>query len=624
MAPRPFLILNRPGREPPENGGHPLARPVSLLDDLRRLRERLVDLEQREADTLASIASPYQESARNLLHFIAFHQSNHPGLISALRERGLSSLEGCDGHLAASLGAVIQVLERLDGEPPGPGPVPDGPSLRQARELRQRHGQALFGPAAEGGSPVIMVTLPAEAADHPAWIAELVEAGMGLARINCAHDTPAVWRRCIENVRLANRATGRSCRVAMDLAGPKLRTGPLPEAVGVVEGRPHRDRFGRLLQPARLLARSAESAQPRPEETVLPVLPEGWQGLEPGQRLRGRDASGRWRDLKVLEVGPWGMRLSSQQRCRFIAGQRFVQEGGEGYLVVAPLPPVPGERVLRVGDLLRLTADATDAADAIPCSCPEIFPSVRVGEPVVFDDGRIHGRIEAAHADGLLVRIIAARPRGSRLRADKGINLPESDIVIPALTAKDLEDLDFAAAHADILSYSFVHQRSDIDALHQQWARRGHGGLPLVLKIETRQAFLALPRLLLAAMAHPAPLGVMIARGDLAIECGWEALAEIQEEILHICAAAHVPCIWATQVLDSMVRHGTPTRAEITDAAMGARADALMLNKGPNLTATVQTLRGILEGMETLLPNHGRHRDQWRSCLAFSRDSDPG
>jgi len=600
--------------------------PVSLLEDLWRLREHLGAMEQREAATLASIAPLYRESARNLLHFIGFHQSNHPGLVTALREQGLSSLEGCDGHLAASLGAVIGVLERLEGLPASADPLfLEGPSHRRSLELRQRHSQALLGPSAQHDSRVIMVTLPAEAADQPALIAELVQAGMGMARINCAHDTPSIWRRCIENVQLANRATGRSCRIAMDLAGPKLRTGWLPMAEGVVDGRPRRDRFGRLLQPARLLARPADvqpvatgGTEPALEETLLPVLPEGWQTLEPGQRLRGRDASGRWRELQVVEVGPNGVRLSSHQRCRFKAGLRFVQEGGEGYLVVAPLPAVPGERLLRVGDPLRLTAAVTDAADAIPCSCAEMFGSVRVGEPVVFDDGRIRGRVEAVRPEELLVRITAARPRGSRLRADKGINLPESALSIPALSAKDLEDLEFAAAHADIISYSFVHRVADIEALHQQRARQGCDHLALVLKIETRQAVLQLPRLLLAAMAHPAPLGVMIARGDLAMECGWEALAGIQEEILHLCAAAHVPCIWATQVLDSMVRHGTPTRAEITDAAMGARAEALMLNKGPNLTATVQTLQAILDTMEPLLPEHSRHQDQWRSCVAFA------
>ncbi len=583
-------------------------------------------MERQEALALASLAPAYRLSALNLLHAIAFHRSNHPGLVTALRERGLSSLEGCDAHLAASLGAVIHALEHLSDEPPHPGPQLGGPSHRQSLDLQRAHSQALFGPSADLGTRVIMVTLPAEAAHHPTLINELVEAGMGIARINCAHDGPAVWRRCIEHVRQANQATGLSCRVAMDLAGPKLRTGALPPAPGVVDGRPLRDRYGRLLAPARLWARPVASSGravglagdgPSPE-TLLPILEEGWAHLEPGHRLRGRDASGRLRELQVMEAGSNGLRLSSPQRCRFTAGLRFAQEGGEGYVEVAPLPAIPGERLLRVGDRLRLTASPTEAADAIPCSCPDVFPSLKVGEPVVFDEGRIRGVIEAVCPEEVVVAISEARQRGARLRADKGINLPASALSIPALTAKDLRDLDFAAAHADILNYSFVHNEADLEALHQHLARHGRSEIAVVLKIETRRAFLNLPRLLLAAMRHPAPVGVMIARGDLAIECGWEDLAEIQEEILHLCAAAHVPCIWATQVLDSMVRHGTPTRAEITDAAMGARAEALMLNKGPNITATVQTLHTIAACMETLLPEHGRHQDQWLSCLAFA------
>ncbi len=597
---------------------------MSLLAELRRLQDDLVAMERQEAHTLASIAPAYRLSACNLLHFIAFHRSNHPGLVTSLRERGLSSLEGCDGHLAASLGAVIRVLEQLEGQAPQALPLPGGPSHRQSLELQRSRSQALFGPSAQLGSRVIMVTLPTEAAEHPTLIAELVEAGMGIARINCAHDDPAIWERCIAKVRRANQATGRSCRVAMDLAGPKLRTGPLPQAPGVVDGRPRRDRYGRLLSPARLLAVPVSLSSPlppggggAPEDTVLPILEGGWTQLEPGHRLRGRDGSGRFRELQVMEVGPAGLRLSCQQRCRFTAGLRFVQEGGEGVLVVAPLPPIPGERLLLVGDRLRLTAGPTEAADAIPCSCPEVFSCLRVGEPVVFDEGRIRGVIETVGPEEVVVVISEARPRGSRLRADRGINLPESVLSLSALTAKDLQDLEFAASHADIINYSFVHDAADLDALHQHLARQGREQCALVLKIETRRAFLNLPRLLLSAMRRGAPFGVMIARGDLAIECGWEDLAEIQEEILHLCSAAHVPSIWATQVLDSMVRHGTPTRAEITDAAMGARAEALMLNKGPNITATLQTLHTIAACMETLLPEHGRHQDQWLSCLAF-------
>jgi pyruvate kinase len=94
------------------------------------------------------------------------------------------------------------------------------------------------------------------------------------------------------------------------------------------------------------------------------------------------------------------------------------------------------------------------------------------------------------------------------------------------------------------------------------------------------------------------PVGVMIARGDLAVEAGFERLAELQEEILWLCEAAHVPVIWATQVLDQMARTGTATRAEVTDAAMSVRAECVMLNKGPCVTEALTALVDILRRME--------------------------
>jgi pyruvate kinase len=90
----------------------------------------------------------------------------------------------------------------------------------------------------------------------------------------------------------------------------------------------------------------------------------------------------------------------------------------------------------------------------------------------------------------------------------------------------------------------------------------------------------------------------MIARGDLAIECGYERMAEVQEEILWICEAAHMPVIWATQVLESLAKTGQPSRAEISDAAMGGRAECVMLNKGPHIVAAVAALDDILHRMQ--------------------------
>jgi pyruvate kinase len=90
----------------------------------------------------------------------------------------------------------------------------------------------------------------------------------------------------------------------------------------------------------------------------------------------------------------------------------------------------------------------------------------------------------------------------------------------------------------------------------------------------------------------------MIARGDLAVEAGFERLAEVQEEILWFCEAAHVPVIWATQVLEHLAKDGRPSRAEVTDAAMAVRAEAVMLNKGPHVPDAVRALDGILVRME--------------------------
>ena len=121
--------------------------------------------------------------------------------------------------------------------------------------------------------------------------------------------------------------------------------------------------------------------------------------------------------------------------------------------------------------------------------------------------------------------------------------------------------------------------------------------LDILLKIETVAAFDALPDILLELMKW-ADVGVMIARGDLAVEAGFERLAEVQEEILWLCEAAHVPVIWATQVLDTLARTGRPSRAEVTDAAMAQRAECVMLNKGPFINEAISMLADILGRMQ--------------------------
>jgi pyruvate kinase len=117
-----------------------------------------------------------------------------------------------------------------------------------------------------------------------------------------------------------------------------------------------------------------------------------------------------------------------------------------------------------------------------------------------------------------------------------------------------------------------------------------------VLKIETGLAVKNLPRLIVQG-AGDRPLGVMIARG-LAVEIGFPRLSEIQEEILWVWEAAHVPVIWATEVSASLVADGRPSRAETTDAAMAQRTECLVLNKGPHLAEAVAVMADVLRRMD--------------------------
>ena len=237
-------------------------------------------------------------------------------------------------------------------------------------------------------------------------------------------------------------------------------------------------------------------------------------------------------------------------------------------------------------------------AASIACSLPEVFHTVQPGERILIDDGRIGGVIRSVSKNKLVVEITQAREGGEKLLANKGINLPDSQLELNGLTAQDIEHLEFIVQHADMVGLSFVRNPADIKLLQKHLKRLDAEKLGIVLKIETRAAFKKLPGLMFTLL-HSPTVGVMIARGDLAVECGYERLAELQEEILWLAEAAHLPVIWATQVLEGLSKSGKPSRAEITDAAMGVRAECVMLNKGPHIIEAIQSLNDILHRMQS-------------------------
>jgi pyruvate kinase len=439
---------------------------------------------------------------------------------------------------------------------------------------------------------------------------------MDCARINCAHDDPDTWAAIRRNIARACDETGRQCRVLMDLAGPKLRTGPIEPGPPVVRWRPRRDVCGRVVTPARIWLTPYESPRPPAEAAavVLPVRASWIAALVPGDEVSLIDARDAQRTLRIGARGNGGVWAESDQTAYIIPGTPLLRvtraEDGERTTHVADIPATAQTLLLAPGDTLILTRHEAPGRPAvrtagglvlepavIGVTLGAVFDDVKTGQNIWFDDGRIGGEITRVSPERLEVTITRADVSGSKLGADKGINLPDTNLTLPSLTSKDLEDLRFIAAQADIVGYSFVRTDADVRELQSQLAALGRPDLPLILKIETRRAFDNLPGLLLAAM-RSTTAGVMIARGDLAVECGYERLAEAQEEILWMAEASHTPVIWATQVLERLAKDGIPSRAEITDAAMGERAECVMLNKGPHILTAVRALDDILTRMQ--------------------------
>jgi pyruvate kinase len=347
---------------------------------------------------------------------------------------------------------------------------------------------------------------------------------------------------------------------------------------------------------------------------VIPVARECIEYADVGDALRFKDTRGKKRTFRVVKKDAKGMVAETHKGAYVVTGARLKlvrQESGETLSYrVGVLPSIEQPLLLRPGDTLILDsadipgAPAREDADGnvtdvahISCRQPQVFEFVAAGDPIWFNDGKIAGIIRSNSNDRLEIEIKKAKPTGSRLRGDRGINFPKSDIRLAGITLADVANLDFVINHADAACLSFVRKPEDIELLREELCKHSAMQLGVIIKIETEQAIRNLPELLLTAM-RSYPAAVMIARGDLAVECGWERLAELQEEILWLCEAAQLPVIWATEVLEHAAKKGRPSRAEITDAAMSQRADCVMLNKGPHILPAIRMLDNILRRMQ--------------------------
>jgi pyruvate kinase len=466
--------------------------PERVSQQLQSIIQKMLLAEKKYASLLADLHPHFKVSGINLLHYLVLRSTELRDIQEYLHREGLSSLTNSEGHTLHQLQKVLHWLTRSAGT--------EAPALCTSEEgnhQRSLHTENLLGAFPVQDRPHIMVTFSSELMQDRKLVEDMLNEGMTVARINCAHDAPDVWLNMIRVLRSAVAKTGKNCKVYMDLAGPKIRI------------------------------------------------------------------------------------RSIQNKKRELVEQLAVEEGMALLLNYAEEDKAANKKKKRKLNTLYVEPR-------------EILTIVKPGEHIFFDDGKFEARVDAWEEGKVRVEIVRISTKKPILKPQKGINLPDSDVTIPPLTEEDLANIPFICEHADMVGYSFVNSPSDVDKLRAELKRFSAQREPdIILKIERLSAVRNLPALLMNGMQN-AGLGVMIARGDLAVEIGFERLSEIQEEILWICEAAHVPVIWATQVLETLNKTGYATRSEITDAAMGVRAECVMLNKGPFIVKTIKTLDDIL------------------------------
>jgi pyruvate kinase len=447
-----------------------------ILAEVAELRQQIeINAKQRLQRYQSNYHSGFfSKSAFNLAHYLAMRQFDLRHLQDRLAQAGLSSLGRAEASVLSTLDSLIDVLKRATDKDYLPGeknPIEYG--FNRGQQLLEQHTIELFGPFHEHdehGSAHVMVTLGTEASRDYTLVSSLLEKGMTCARINCAHDDAVIWQGMIRNIRRAETEMGRPCRILMDLAGHKIRTGPIALGPSIHHIRVQKDRTGKVVAPGYLILTS-DSESPSVDGSLFRVsIPKPLhQKFAPGMSLGFSDNQNRQRYLKVekaLSDTEW--LVSCEQTAYLVPGCALTltmdqQTDNRNAVNEFTLGRFAGEPLdIRVfkNQLLLLTPGNIDGKPAeydeqslihpaqIGCTLSSLIEKLEPGQPVWIDDGKVGAIVEAVTEEGALLRITMAKASGVRIQSDKGINFPEAEFNLPSLTQKDLTDLDFVCVHA--------------------------------------------------------------------------------------------------------------------------------------------------------------------------------
>ena len=254
--------------------------------------------------------------------------------------------------------------------------------------------------------------------------------------------------------------------------------------------------------------------------------------------------------------------------------------------------------VVAPGDIVtfQTAEDVPGTADKVYMNYKEFPRDVNPGERVLLDDGKLIFEVKETNKESEVKAVVI---QGGPLKSKKGVNLPNTNVSLPALTEKDVKDAIFAAQEkVDWIALSFVRTPKDLQELQELLEQHTEHKIPIVAKIEKPEAVENIDKIVAYCD------GLMVARGDLGVEVPAQEVPLIQKKLVHTAKAARIPVIIATQMMETMITSLTPTRAEVNDVANSVMdgADAVMLSGETSVgnypVQVIEKMTSIIEAVE--------------------------
>ncbi|MBN2824783.1 MAG: hypothetical protein JXQ76_05635 [Campylobacterales bacterium] len=594
-----------------------------LLSELLELKKQILAQRDQEQTEL---------SQNNLSDYVSLRSFNLTSIQEELTSMGLSSLGRSQTCVISSINHNIAILAQLLGKEKSLD-EDDYLDFKSAKRILKQNTKIFGMSDDEHYKTKVMVTLPSQAAQTDELIAELIAQDVSLLRINTAHDDLGAWSKMALFIKEQNQKQGKETKIYVDLAGPKNRTGemqklfnpfkigskkiavevdilPQSDTCAVTQGA-FSDIKGNLFN-ASLVVEDDFYERCRDKWHSIKIMDNNKHKLytfklhKDKKRITIRPDKKVWIESETILYSPKAKRSSRLHRLRYEDEAIRLFQNDE--IILTPQEMVAQKNFIY---------ENKEYAAIIECSNKEIFEYIKLEDTIFIDDGKIGAIVTQKLPIGVVLKITLAKENGTLLKAQKGINFPNSNLDICAITDEDKRNLFGVIDFADLIGLSFTQSAKDIEIIQQILDHKGKEHIAIVPKIETKRGVKNLPSILAELLKRP-NYALMIARGDLAIEIGFDNLPYIQEEIFHICESALVPVIYATQILEGKMKKNLPTRAEVIDAAFAQRADCIMLNKGPFVVDTVIILKKILHSMHKV---YEKNRQLLNISTTWSRDN---